>query len=69
MGRWTRFVLRHRRAVLLATHMPPDARARCGRKLAGEMSDPARRAIDQHLAPEQQPALPQRVQGGQPRNR
>ena len=38
-------------------------------ELAGEMPDPARGAVDQHLAAEQQPALAQRVQRGQPGDR
>ena len=45
--------------------MAPDQRAGRAGKLAGEMPDAARGAVDQHLAAEQQPALAQRMQRGQ----
>jgi hypothetical protein len=49
--------------------MAPDLRAGRGGELAGEMPDSARGAVDQYLAPEQQPALAQRVQSGEARDR
>ena len=55
--------------VLRPPDMAPDERARDRRHLAGEMPDPARGAVDQHLAAEQQAALAQHVQGGQPGDR
>ena len=56
-------------AILLAAHMTPDLRAGRPGELAGEMPDPTRGAVDQHLAPEQQPAPAQRVQCGEARDR
>ena len=47
----------------------PDLRAGRHSELAGEMPDSTRGAIDQHLAPEQQTALAQRVQCGEARDR
>src|SRR5262249_28063035 len=38
-------------------------------ELAGEVADPAGRTVNQYLAPEQEAALTQRVQRGQPRDR
>ena len=41
----------HGGAVFLTAHMAPDLRASCRSELAGEMPDPTRGAVDQHLAP------------------
>jgi len=41
----------HGGAVFLPAHMAPDLRASCRGELAGEMPDPTRGAVDQHLAP------------------
>ncbi len=49
--------------------MPVYGRTGRGGELHREMPDPARRTIDQHLAAEQQPALAQRMQRGQPGHR
>jgi hypothetical protein len=56
-------------AVYLSAHMASDLRTSCRSELAGEMPDPTQSAVDQHLASEQQPALAQRVQRGEARNR
>jgi hypothetical protein len=59
----------HRSAVYVTSHMPPyDGAGRRG-ELAREMPDPARSAVDQNPAAEQQPALAQAVQRGQPGDR
>jgi hypothetical protein len=50
-------------------HMPPHQRTGGDTELAGEMPDTARGAVDQHLATEKQPALTQRVERGEPRDR
>jgi len=42
--------------------MPPNERAGGDGELAGEMPDPARGAVDQHLAAQEEPALAQRVE-------
>ena len=56
-------------AIFLPAHMAPDLRAGRRSELAGEMPDSTRGTIDQHLAPEQQTALAQRVQCGEARDR
>jgi hypothetical protein len=58
-----------RSAIFLPTHMAPDLHARRHSELAGEMSDPTRGAVDQDLTPEQEPALAQRMQRGEARDR
>jgi hypothetical protein len=58
----------HRGAVLVASHMPPYGGAGRRGELAREVPDPARGAVDQNLAAEQQPALAQRMQRGEPSN-
>ena len=60
-----RTIRQRRRDIPPGAHGPRLCAGRRG-ELAGEMPDPARGAIDQHLAPEQQPALAQRVQCGRP---
>jgi hypothetical protein len=55
-----------RGTVFITPYMPPHESAGGDRELTSEVPDPARGAVDQHLAAEQQPALPQCVQRGQP---
>src|SRR5439155_11277178 len=57
------------RALLVAADMTPDDRTGGKRELAGEMANPARGAVDEDFAAEEEAALAQRVQRGQPGDR